>query len=101
MKIQVVQGSIQDTTADVLIVNLFEGVGLPAGATGAVDKALNGALTDVIRSGDYRGKLNEVTVLYSRGTVPATRVIVVGLGKVQDFTLDRVRQAAAWAARRA
>ena len=101
MNLQVVQGSIQDTSADVLIVNLFEGVGVPAGATGAVDKALNGAITDVIRSGDYRGKLNELTVLYSRGALPAPRVIVVGLGKVQDFTLDRVRQAAAWAARRA
>jgi len=101
MNLQVIQGSIQDTSADVLIVNLFEGVGVPAGATGAVDKALNGAITDVIRSGDYRGKLNELTVLYSRGTLPAARVIVVGLGKVQDFTLDRVRQAAAWAARRA
>jgi leucyl aminopeptidase len=74
---------------------------MPAGATGAVDKALNGAIADMIRSGDYRGKLNELSVLYSRGTLPAQRVIVVGLGKVADFNLDRVRQAAAWSARRA
>ena len=100
MDVKVQRGSIEATQADVIIVNLFEGVELPAGATGAVDKALNGAITDVIRSGDYRGKLNELSVLYSRGALPAKRVIVVGLGAVADFNLDRVRQAAAWSARR-
>jgi leucyl aminopeptidase len=101
MEIKVQRGSIEATPADVIIVNLFEGVEVPAGATGAVDKALNGAITEVIRSGDYRGKLNELSVLYSRGALPARRVIVVGLGAVADFNLDRVRQAAAMAARRA
>jgi leucyl aminopeptidase len=93
--------SIKATQADVIIVNLFEGVETFAGATGAVDKALNGTITDVIRSGDYRGKLNEISVVYSRGALPAKRVIVVGLGNVADFNLDRVRQAAAMSARRA
>ncbi len=101
MDVKVQRGSIEATQADAIIINLFEGVELPAGATGAVDKALNGAITDVIRSGDYRGKLNELSVLYARGALPARRVIVVGLGKVADFNLDRVRQAAAWSARRA
>ncbi|HSD82869.1 MAG TPA: M17 family peptidase N-terminal domain-containing protein, partial [Anaerolineae bacterium] len=101
MDIKVQQGSIEATQADVIIVNLFEDTEVPAGGTGAVDKALNGAITDVIRSGDYRGKLNELSVLYARGAIPAKRVIVVGLGKVTDFNLDRVRQAAAMAARRA
>src|SRR5512143_1835574 len=101
MNVKGQRGSIEATQADVIILNLFEGVEVPAGATGAVDKALNGAITDVIRSGDYRGKLNEICVLYPRGALPAKRVILVGLGKVADFNLDRVRQAAAWSARKA
>ncbi len=101
MNITVQQGSIEATEADVIIVNLFEGTEVLAGATGAVDQALSGALTDVIRSGDYRGKLNELSVIYTRGAIPAKRVIIVGLGKVADFNLDRVRQAAAMSARRA
>ncbi len=101
MDIKVQLASIQDTGADTLIVNLFQGVELPAGATGAVDKALNGAVTEIVRSGDYRGKLNEIAVLYTRGLLPAPRVIVVGLGQVQDFNLDRIRQAAAMAAKKA
>ena len=101
MDIRVQAGSIQTTAADVIVVNLFQGVEVPAGATGAVDKALNGAITELIRNGDTRGKLNELSVLYTRGALPAARVIVVGLGAVADFNLDRVRQASAWAARRA
>ncbi len=101
MDIKVQRGSLEATQADAIIVNLFEGTEVPAGGTGAVDKALNGAISDLIRSGDTRGKLNELSVLYARGALSAQRVIVVGLGKVADFNLDRVRQAAAWSARRA
>ncbi len=101
MNIQVTHGSIQDARADALILNLFEGVERPAGATGAVDKALGGAIGDLIRMGDFRGKLNQTAVLYTRGAVPAPRVVVVGLGPVADFSTDRVRQAAASAAKRA
>jgi hypothetical protein len=43
---------VEDVTAyrgDALVVNLFEGVREPAGATGAVDKALGGAISTLIR----------------------------------------------------
>ena len=42
MHFTVKQGSLTDAACDVLVVNLFEGVKEPAGATGAVDKALDG-----------------------------------------------------------
>ena len=101
MNINVKLGSIQEAQADAIILNLFEGADVPAGATGAVDKTLGGALSDVIRMGDFKGKLNQTAVVYSRGGVPAPRVVLVGLGPVADFDVDRVRQAAATAAQRA
>ncbi len=101
MNVKVKQGSIQDTTADTLIVNLFEEVTTPGGATGAVDQALNGAISELIASGDLTGKAGEVTVLYPRGAIPATRVLVAGLGKREGFNLEGVRQTAAAAIQRA
>jgi len=101
MNISTQAGSIQSVEADAIIVNLFEGVTEPGGATGAVDKALGGALRDLIASGDLRGKLNETVVYYPRGAIPASRVIVVGLGPEEELSLDTVRQAAAAAARQA
>ncbi len=93
--IQIERGSIEKTEADAIIVNLFEGVKHPAEATGAIDRALGGAISDVIAAGDLRGKLGETVVLYPRGEIPAKRVIVVGLGSADEFSLDGVREAAA------
>ena len=101
-------GNILEADADAVVLNLFEGVRTPGGATGAVDKALNGAISDLIAAGDFTGKAKETAVLYPRGGVAATdrqfvarRVLLVGLGKKEEFTLDRARQAAGVAARRA
>ncbi len=95
MKIIVSQGEIQAAQADTLIVNLFDDVTTPGGATGAIDKALGGAIRELIASGDLTGKAGEVGILYPRGAVPATRVLIVGLGKRDGFNLEGVRQAAA------
>jgi leucyl aminopeptidase len=101
MDIHVVAGSIQDTTDELIVVNLFEGIEEPGGATGAVDQALGGAIGELIASGDFRGKKGETTVVYTRGAIPARRVLVVGLGSQESFGLQAVREAAATAARKA
>ena len=100
MDIHIAKGMIQDVEADAVVVNLFEGQS-PGGATGAVDRALSGMIGKLVDAGDVRGKLNEVTVLYPSGALPAGRVILAGLGKAKEFTLDRARQAAGSAATKA
>lgn len=94
MKMELVPGDILRHGADMIVVNLFEGTAGPGGATGAVDAATGGAISAAIRDGDFDGKWGET--LYLRpGKGPASRrVLVVGLGKRDAFTLDRVRQAA-------
>lgn len=101
MNVKVEEGAIQASAADTLIVNLFEGVVSPTGATGAVDSALGGAVTDLIRGGDFLGKAGETAVLYPRGEITARRVIIVGLGKAQDFDYEGVRRASAAGIKRA
>jgi leucyl aminopeptidase len=101
MDIQLKQANITETAADVIIVNLFQGVTHPGGATGAVDGALGGAIRDVIAAGDFTGKSGETLVLYARGAIPASRVLVVGLGEAARFDLGAARNAAATAARKA
>lgn len=100
--ITAIEGDIAHVIADTLIVNLFAGVIDPAGATGALDAALGGAISRAIAAGDVKGKPNEVTVLYpAPGTVGAARVIVVGLGAAESFTIERARQASGAAIRKA
>lgn len=101
MDIQLQQTNITEVAADLIVVNLFQGVTAPGGATGAVDRALGGAISDVIARGDFTGKSGETLVLYTRGAIPAPRVLVVGLGESAKFDLAAVRSASATAARKA
>ncbi|RME83944.1 MAG: leucyl aminopeptidase, partial [Caldilineae bacterium] len=95
MNISVEQGDITRFQADLIIVNLFAGVEKPAGATGAVDRALGGRIGELIALGDCKGDLGATTLLYSHGALPAPRVLVVGLGEREAFGLPAVREASA------
>jgi leucyl aminopeptidase len=101
MEIRVIAGSIQSIEDELIVVNLFEDVQEPGGATGAVDQVLGGAIRDAAGSGDFRGKRGETLLLYTRGALPASRVLVVGLGREDRLDLNTVREVGAVAARKA
>ncbi|BDG59989.1 leucyl aminopeptidase family protein [Caldinitratiruptor microaerophilus] len=100
-EVQVVTGNITDIDCDVLIVNLFEGVTRPGGATGAVDAALGGLISDAIRAGDLTGRWGETAILYTGGRIRARKVLVAGLGQAARFGYREVFRVAALAARAA
>ena len=66
MDVATQSGSIQLIDADAIVVNLFQGVTQPGGATGTVDKALDGAIRDLIANGAIRGNLNETAIFYPK-----------------------------------
>ena len=98
-RLTVAAGDIATQQVDTLVVNLFEGVTAPGGATGAVDAALGGAITQLIGDGELKGKAGEYTLIHTFGKLTARRVVVVGLGKAAGFDLDRARNVAAETAR--
>jgi leucyl aminopeptidase len=91
MNIKLECASVVECKCDVLIVNEFEGVKHPGGATGAVDKALGGEISKLLVSGAISGKLGSVYPIQTYGKIKADEVICVGLGKSGDFDLDKVR----------
>ena len=97
MDISVIQGNIAEQTTDCIVVNLFENTTEPSGATGAVDKALNGAISRLIASGDFTGKSGATSLLYMGEALPAGRVLIVGLGDQAKFDQHAARKAAATA----
>ncbi|MGQ9571645.1 MAG: leucyl aminopeptidase [Dehalococcoidia bacterium] len=99
MEIKVEAADISHHPAKAIIVNLFQGVTRPGGATGVVDKALGGAISQLIAEGEIKGKLSELTLIHTLGRLPSTRVLVVGLGKQEEFKLDKVRDVTATALR--
>jgi len=99
MDIRVERGDIAQSQANAIVVNLFERITSPGGGTGAVDRALDGAISHVIADGDCRGKDGELTLIHTLGKIPSPRVVVAGLGASDKFTLDKVRSVSAGAAR--
>jgi|GEM_PF-1848449 len=93
MKVIVQQGSITDMECDAIIVNLFLGVRRPGGATGAVDKALDGLISRKISESAFKGELGEIISLPTGAKVPAKEVIVVGLGRSDQFGYKEVQEA--------
>jgi leucyl aminopeptidase len=101
MNVSVKHTSAPAVETDLLVVYLFQGESAPAGAAGAVDRALGGRLSDVLKAGDLQGKLGESALLYRQGSLAAQRVLAVGLGKPAEFSLEVIRHAAGAAAKRA
>ena len=91
-KVNVVAGDVTSHKTSAVVVNLFQGVTVPGGATGAVDAALEGAISSLIADGEVKGKLGELTLVHTLGRIPASRVVVVGLGKSHDFDAGVARR---------
>jgi len=99
VEIKVIVDDITKIKTGAIIVNFFEGVERLGGDIATVDKALDGAISQLISQGEIKGKLNEITIIHSLGKLPAARVVVAGLGKKHELSLDRVRGVVAEACR--
>jgi len=99
MKLNAIKGSVTELETGAVVVNLFEGVDKPDGATGAIDHALGGQLSEMIADGEITGTLGETRIVHTSGRLPARRVAVVGLGKREVLDLEAVRRAVGSATR--
>ncbi len=100
MKIDVKKGNLDRFVTPAAALFLFEGEG-PAGSAALLDGASGGLVTELLKAGDFKGKLHATALLYPGKALRARRLILVGLGKRNEVTLDRIRGAFAAAAREA
>lgn len=57
-----------------------------------MDRALGGAISQLIAGGEIKGTPGELTFVHTMGRIPAKWVVVAGLGKSQDFDTGAVRR---------
>lgn len=60
----------------------------------ACDKALDGCLSRMYKSGEFKGKPNTTCLIHTQGKLPAGRILLVGLGTQKGFDSGRLRSAA-------
>lgn len=100
MRVKVKPGTLQEEPCEIGALYLFEDA--PLGPlVEALDKALDGAISRLLKSGEFVPGLNKSYLLHTYDKVPAKRLLLLGLGKEKDFSPEKLRQATATAAREA
>jgi leucyl aminopeptidase len=93
MQARLVNTAPEKTEADALLLPIFEGrPGVPAEAA-ALDKKLKGAIANLLKDGEFRGRFMELVTVHNLGNVPSTWTALVGVGKTEHLDLVRLRNA--------
>jgi leucyl aminopeptidase len=81
-----------------LVVGSFESK-KAEGLVKVIDKRLNGLISKLFKDKDFEGKLKQTRLIYTQGKLPAERVLLIGLGKEKEFTIEKLRQASGGSSR--
>ncbi len=98
MEVMVKAGGIDKESVDAIVLMLYEDDNTLRGTAATIDKSLDGALTTLLREGEFTGKPKKQSVVHTQGRLKAKKVVLAGLGKPEKLTLEGLRQAAGSAA---
>ena len=93
MKITLVDVPAVDLNADAIAVPVASGEPLGSAARD-LDKAMGGVLGEMVANAEFRGRIHEVLPIPRlQGKIASRRVILYGLGAIQDLDGQRLRSA--------
>ena len=109
MKVKVKKGKIDQIKDQAILLSHFEDQKKLTGLVKVIDDRLSGMISHLLENKDFVGRLNQTAIVYSQSRLPTPRIILVGLGKREEFDLpgqadaclDKLRQAFASACQRA
>ena len=91
MNITVKTGNLADLDNEILLVGHFEDNQILEGAARLLDEKCNGLISELIEQRDFEGKLFSSSVVYTRGLLRSRRIMIAGLGKMNEFNLEKLR----------
>jgi leucyl aminopeptidase len=99
MNFRVDQGKAESYACELLLLFSFDSSEKWEGPIRSVDAEWKGFLSNLMSQGDFKGELYQCQLLYTHGALPAKRVLLTGLGKREEFDLEKWRGASAKAGR--
>ena len=91
MDIRVEKGSPERYACELLLLFAFEPPEPLEGSLHRVDLEWKGFISTLIKQGDFKGELSECRLLHTQGALPVPRVLLTGLGKKEEFDLEKFR----------
>jgi len=98
MELKVISQPLEEVKSEFLVITVFEDEINNIDYIQSLEKKINGKIAKLIETGEVKGKYREFTILHPEG-IEATRILIMGLGKRKDFSLDRIRSITANSAR--
>jgi hypothetical protein len=86
--------SIEDVDlqeCELLVTGFFQDERPLKGTSGLIDWRLNGMLSHLLKEGRMTGEWQETTLIPSHGRVIPSLILLLGLGKVRDYSTLRLR----------
>jgi leucyl aminopeptidase len=99
MEVRAEFAKFYDVEADALVVTIYEGEKADDGALKELDERTGGIVAEMLGTDEMRGKQNDTVYIYRPGNIRAERLLLVGAGKREEFSLDTIRKVTGSAAR--
>lgn len=99
MEVRAEFAKFYDVEADALVVTIYEGEKADEGALKELDERTGGMVGEMLGTDEMRGKQNDTAYIYRPGNIRAERLLLVGAGKREEFSLDTIRKVTGSAAR--
>src|SRR3972149_3526505 len=93
MKIHAKRGRLSQEPSEATLIGHFEGEKDLGKAARRVDRALAAQVKELIKSGEFAGKHQQLSLIHARTRAHTKRILMVGLGKRKDCSLEKIRQA--------
>src|SRR6185503_1132453 len=99
MEVRAAYEKFYDIEADALVVTVYEGEKSDDVTLKELDERTSGMVSELLGTDEMRGKQGDMVYVYRPGKIRARRLLLVGAGKREEFSLDTVRKVTGSAAR--
>ena len=99
MEVRAEFAKFYDVPVDALVVTVYQGEKADEGALKELDERTGGIVSEMLGTDEMRGKQGDMVYVHRPGKLRAERLLLVGAGKREEFSLDTIRKVAGSAAR--
>jgi leucyl aminopeptidase len=101
MQTKVISGLIDQIKEEALILGCWEPESKSVVTPYVPDAGLSRIITPMLASGDFTAKWGQAVILYPQSEFSVNRIILTGLGRKKEITLERIRKAYGYAGKKA